>query len=226
MNPVERGDGQAGVDHPHPGAAPTPLLQVDDLCFAYPQRRVFAHWSAHFAAGVTALCGGEGSGKTTLLKLLCGDLGADGGRLSIAGVRLDQQPGDYRSQVFRTDPRSQALDQVTPQDWFASLRERYPRFDPVRCNVLLQRLSLQEHRHKPMFMLSTGSRRKVWLAAAGACSATVTLLDQPFDALDQASVAAVLALLHDASRDRARAWLVADYEPPPGLALAQSIDLG
>jgi energy-coupling factor transporter ATP-binding protein EcfA2 len=74
-------------------------------------------------------------------------------------------------------------------------------------------------------MLSTGSRRKVWLAAAFACGAPLTLLDEPFAALDQPSIRFVLSLLQAATTDPLRAWVLADYQAPPGLALACVLEL-
>ena len=76
-----------------------------------------------------------------------------------------------------------------------------------------------------MYMLSTGSKRKVWLAAAFAAGAALTLLDDPFAALDQPSIRFVLGLLKEAATDPERAWLLADYQAPPGLSLAAVIDL-
>jgi energy-coupling factor transporter ATP-binding protein EcfA2 len=74
-------------------------------------------------------------------------------------------------------------------------------------------------------MLSTGSKRKVWLAAALASGAAVTLLDEPFAALDQASINFVLELLADATEHPTRAWVMADYTAPEGVPLAAIIDL-
>ena len=74
-------------------------------------------------------------------------------------------------------------------------------------------------------MLSSGSRRKVWLAAAFASGAALTLVDEPFAALDQASIKVVGELLADAAGDSGRATVIAHYEAPPGLALAMTLDL-
>jgi energy-coupling factor transporter ATP-binding protein EcfA2 len=76
-----------------------------------------------------------------------------------------------------------------------------------------------------MYMLSTGSKRKVWVAAAFAAGAAHTLLDDPFAALDQPSIRFVLGLLQEVASDPMRAWLVADYQAPAGLSLASVIDL-
>ena len=85
---------------------------------------------------------------------------------------------------------------------------------------------LGPHLTKPGTMLSAGTRRKVWLAGAFASGAAVTLLDEPFAALDKASIGFVLELLDDAAASSTRAWVVADYEAPRGVPLAAEVDLG
>ena len=206
----------------------TPLaavLQVDGLCFNYPQRPLFTHWSASISPGVTLLRGDDGSGKTTLLRLLAGELPAQAGALQLKGVSLKEQPQAYRQQVFWADPRSESFDQMTPRGYFQSLPHQYPRFDTLLLDDLIEGLSLTPHLDKSLFMLSTGSKRKVWLAAAFASGAPLTLLDEPFAALDKASIGFVLELLEDAADHLARAWVMADYEAPDQVALAAIIDL-
>jgi energy-coupling factor transporter ATP-binding protein EcfA2 len=91
---------------------------------------------------------------------------------------------------------------------------------------LVAGLALTEHRAKRLFMLSTGSRRKVWLATAFASGAAVTLLDDPFAALDKPSIRFVTELLQEAAGHSTRAWVVTGYAAPAGVALAATLDLG
>jgi ABC-type multidrug transport system ATPase subunit len=175
---------------------------------------------------VTLLRGDDGSGKTTLLRMLAGDLAADSGVLAIKGVGLKETPADYRRQVFWMDQRSTQFDQITALQYFDSLRGQYPDLDAALLPKLAEGLALTPHLAKPLYMLSTGSKRKVWLAAAFASGAAVTLLDEPFAALDKASIGFVLELLQDAAQHATRAFVMAHYEAPPGVALAQVIELG
>jgi len=128
--------------------------------------------------------------------------------------------------VFWTDPKSTAFDQLTVAAYFNSLRPRYPQFDDRALADLIDVLSLSEHEHKPLYMLSAGSKRKVWLAAAFASGAAVTLLDEPFAALDMASINIVIERLAESARLSTRTWVLADYEAPRGVPLAVTIDLG
>lgn len=169
--------------------------------------------------------GGESSGKTTLLRLLAGELPTQAGDLQIGDLHLARHGDAYLRQVFRVDPRATDFDQITPLDYFQSLHRRYPAFDDQRAAELVEGLSLMEHRDKPLYMLSTGSKRKVWLAAAFASGAPVTLLDEPFAALDRNSIDFVKQLLRDAASHPTRAWVLADYEAPAGVPLAAIIDL-
>lgn len=208
-----------------PPASPV-LLQVDGLCFSYPQRVLFDHWSARMGPGVTLVHGGDGRGKTTLLRLLAGELAGAAGQLQVNRIDLARQPVAYRQQVFWADPRSEACDQMTARDYFASRPDSHPGFDLQALASLVDGWSLTPHLDKRLTMLSTGSRRKVWLAAAFASNAPVTLLDDPFAALDSASIGFLMTLLKQAASDSARAWILAHYEAPGGIALAATIDLG
>jgi ABC-type Mn2+/Zn2+ transport system ATPase subunit len=63
------------------------------------------------------------------------------------------------------------------------------------------------------------------LVAALASGATVTLLDQPFVSLDQASIGVLKSFLNEAAKDPCRAWVVADYEVPSGMTLTSWLQL-
>ena len=208
-----------------PSTADSITLQIDKLCFGYPQRTLFDNLSLTIGTGVTLLRGDDGSGKTTLLRLLSGDLQANSGDLSIHGVALHDQHTRYQSQVFWIDVRTPAYDQVTAEEYWRGVQAKHAAFDPQALPDLIVGLSLAEHAHKPLTMLSTGSRRKVWLAAAFAANAPVTLLDDPFAALDKPSIQYVLALLRDAATRLQRSIVIADYTAPPGVPLSAVIEL-
>jgi ABC-type multidrug transport system ATPase subunit len=206
------------------------VLDAQGIAFGYPQRPLFTDWSARIAPGVTLVRGGDGRGKTTLLRLLAGAQTAQAGQLRLqAGghsTALDQAPAAYRQQVFWVDPRDDGGDQLTPDDCFALIAQRHPGFQAELIDDLVEGLALAEHRAKRLFMLSTGSRRKVWLAAAFASGAAVTLLDDPFAALDKPSIRFVTELLQEAAGHSSRGWVVTGYAVPDGVTLAATIDLG
>lgn len=163
-------------------------------------------------AGLVAITGDEGTGKTRLLRQLAGDLTPPAGEtLPTGALWLDLAlPG---------------RDEDKPDAVWQSLRERCPGWDARLCESLVNALGLAPHRDKPLFMLSTGSRRKVALCGLLAAGAGVTCLDQPFAALDAASVRVLLDVLTEASRHRERTWLVADYVADPRLPWQRVVSL-
>ena len=207
---------------------PPAVLQVDGLCFDYPQRPLFNDLTVSIPGGVCLVLGGDGSGKTTLLRLLAGEVAAQAGSLQIKGVALSDDTTDYRQLVFWVDPRTSDHDHITAMQYFALQRVRYPAFlqaGSAHLAELVDGLSLAEQLEKPLYMLSTGSKRKVWLAAAFASGATVTLLDDPFAALDKPSISFVQHFLAEMADDTARSWVVAHYEVLQGVPLAKVIEL-
>lgn len=202
------------------------MLHLSHVSFAYPDCVVLRDFSAQLAPGVALVLGGDGCGKTTVQCLLAGETPADAGRLQLGGVYLNEQPEAYRRQVFWQDPRSTVHDALTVADYLQSVQRAYPGFDEALLADAVDGLSLEPHRHKNLFMLSTGSKRKVWIAAAMASGAKLTLLDGPFVSLDQASINFVFQLLTDAAQQSKRIWVVADYIAPYGLAATTLINLG
>ena len=204
------------------------VLTADGLSFRYrdPKVELFTKLSLILPPGVTLVQGGDGRGKSTLLRLLAGALPADAGALHLNGVSLKAQPEAYRTQLFWIEPRNTGFDQITPLQYFESLRAVYAGFDAAAAKQLAEGLGLEPHLHKQLFMLSTGSKRKVWLAAAFASGAQLLLLDEPFAALDAPSIAFIKRLLQDSSVHPGRAVVIADYESPEHVVLAGLVDLG
>jgi ABC-type multidrug transport system ATPase subunit len=156
--------------------------------------------------GLVAVTGDEGAGKTRLLRRLGDGEGADG-----AALWLDLSlPGH---------------DEQLPQQVWDALRQRCPQWDAPLQQELVEALGLGPHLGKQLFMLSTGSRRKVALVGLLASGATVTCLDQPFAALDAASARVIRDFLADAADHATRTWVVADYLADPRLPWRRHVAL-
>lgn len=204
--------------------AHAPILQVTGLQGGPADHPLFDHLDLCLSAGVCALTGDEGTGKTSLLRLLSGDLQPTAGE-----VRLLNEPSPLKlprpAAVFWNDLRLPQNDLDTPKQCWAALRLNLPAWSEAIQNDLVAALHMAPHLDKRLNMLSTGSRRKVGLVAALSSGATVTLLDQPFVSLDQASIAVLKSFLNEAAHHPGRAWVVADYEVPPGMKLTSLLQL-
>lgn len=167
-----------------------------------------------WTSGVSWVCGDEGKGKTTLLRLLAGNVQPTTGHV------VTPEGG-----VFWVDLQGPEHDATTVHACWDTLRAHYPRWNDDLLQDLAEELDMTQHLDKRLNMLSAGSRRKVMVVAALASGASVTLLDQPFAALDLASVRVIHEFLREAAEHPSRAWIVADYEAPTHLPLASVLNL-
>ena len=202
------------------------VLQVQRLSFTHAdQPALVSDWSTTISTGVTLLHGDTGSGKSTLLRLIAGNEPASAGRLTLAGAALDDDPAAYRRHVFWCDPATDAFDRVTARECTASLSAGDTAFDVTGWQALVERFALAPHIDKPMYMLSTGSKRKVWLAAALASGRPLTLLDEPTGGLDAPSIACLMDAVTRLAEHASRAVIVASSERLARVPLAGLIEL-
>ena len=152
--------------------------------------------------GLVAVTGDEGAGKTRLLR------------------RLGEHPG-----ALWLDLSLPGEDEHTPEQVWAALQQRCPQWNATLHEELVEALGLAPHLGKRLFMLSTGSRRKVALVALLVSGAAVTCLDQPFAALDAASARVVREFLSDMAEHASRSWVVADYTADARLAWRRVVAL-
>lgn len=190
------------------------VLHVEEMSFSYRDRRIFSSWSMEFKGGLTWLQGANGSGKSTLLKLLGGALTPQAGRLVAAGINSLEHPIGYRREVFWCGPGSIAFDHLLAAEYFGFLRGLYPRFDSYSLTAHVEGFGLSAHMNTPIRAMSTGTQRKVWLAAALVAGTAVVLLDEPLNALDIGSLDYARKALASNALGSSRAWLVASHGPP------------
>lgn len=196
------------------GPAPAPVLVATDLFFSYPDRHVLTGVSVGFGPGLTWLEGANGSGKSTLLRLLGGALDPLRGQRSVMGIDAARQPLDYRRQVFWCGPGAIALGHLRPAEYFGFLQGLYPRWDEAAAAGHVQGFGLAAQMDTLLQDLSTGTQRKVWLAAALAVGTAAVLLDEPLNALDAASLAHARQALARCHAQARQAWVVASHAPP------------
>ncbi len=145
--------------------------------------------------GLNAVTGDEGTGKTRLLREL----------------------SESSAEALWLELSLPGHDEETAQEVWAALQARCPKWNASLQADLTAALQLQDHLGKRLFMLSTGSRRKVALVGLLASGNAITCLDQPYAALDLGSVQVIREFLSDVAEHPSRAWVVADYEADTSL---------
>lgn len=199
----------SGLSPLHPPAArPPALLQAAGLSCQRGGRRLFEQLDLTLAAGdIVWLRGRNGCGKSSLLRVLAGLRPADSGRVQLrAALRFVGHSNALKDELSLLEGlRFQARWQGLPAE-DAVLMEALRRFE-------LDRLARRRYGQ-----LSQGQRRRAGLAAlalpqAGAC----WLLDEPFDALDDASIEGLLALMRNHAAGGG-ALLFTSHQALPALA--------
>lgn len=181
--------GGRGHRDPLPGS---PAVAVTDLHVRYDQasRPALARVSLEVACGErTALVGPNGAGKSTLLKAIAGLLVPHSGSIRLFGNRVGAchhrtaylpQRADLDWQFPLTVAELVMTGRYVHLGWL-----RRPRaHDHDHVATALQRLGLQGLRGRQIGELSGGQQQRVLLARALVQEASLFLLDEPLNAVD------------------------------------------
>ena len=192
------------------------MATAEQLTFGYPDRPLLRGLNVQIPPGLSLVRGDESAGKTTLLRLLAGELAPQAGSVKAPGG----------SSLCWVDVRDPALDPQVGRQWLQTMAHGYPLWSDEQLAGHIEAWDLEPHLHKPIYQLSTGTRRKLVMAAALASGAALTLLDEPLSGLDKPSIRHLQeALAEVAVQAPHRAVVVAHYEALPGVPWVQIIDL-
>lgn len=209
-------------------------IEVDDHCvtpcmaqalqvsFGYPGLMVAREVSHCWTAGLCLLQGDEGSGKTSWLKALAGQLALSRGMLHYP---LSEDGSLRASACFWKDPRQplgEAYGHMTVTSWVALQSAFYPNWSSQQFQLHVQGFGLEPHGYKPLQALSSGTLRKLWMAAGWASGAELVLIDEPLAALDKSSQCyvqqALAAMAQDLKRpEQPRCVIVAHWDAMDGV---------
>lgn len=200
-------------------------LSITSLSFTYPDQPLFDNLSISIPMGVTLIRCEESRGKSTLLRLLAGEIMPEHGTISLNGICSAKEKSLYQKQVFYTDPRCEDFDQISAMQYLTHIEKKHPDFDRARIPSLIDGLGLTAHQDKPLYMLSAGSKRKVWIAAAIASGAQITLIDDLTAALDRGSIEFITDQLILISKQRNRYFICSHYDTLERVPFTAVIDI-
>jgi manganese/zinc/iron transport system ATP- binding protein len=162
-----------------------------------------------------ALVGPNGAGKSTLLKAAVGLVPITQGRLNLLGgtFRGHRRRVAYLPQVGEIDWRFPVTVRrmvLTGRYVHLGWLRRPGRRDREQADAMLDRLGIADLDNRQIGQLSGGQRQRVLLARALAQEADLLLLDEPFNAVDEASRNVIRRMLDDL-RDEGRTVVFATH---------------
>ena len=173
-----------------------PAVLLNNLTVSYRQHPALHHISGSFAAGtLTAVVGPNGSGKSTLLKSIAGLLPVESGALAVAAPRECIAYLPQVAEIDRSFPIN-VRDCALLGCWGAT--GAWGAVDSAmlsKVDAALQAVGLEGFERRSIGSLSSGQLQRVMFARLLVQDAELILLDEPFNAIDTKTTAALLALV-------------------------------
>lgn len=207
-------------------SAHSPLLQIDDLSFAYGKSGLAVLHDVNLTLDPgewRLLCGDNGSGKTTLSRLLMGLLTPPRGTIwwqgkDAAKLKLYDLAEDI-GYVFQ-QPEHQFVAATVMEELLYGPRfqmrlkagEALPKEISERAEELLHRIGLSGRGQVSPYLLSGGEKRLLSAAAAMMLPKKLYILDEPTAGADYSGIIALAALCRRAVAEGASVILIT-HEP-------------
>ena len=172
------------------------MVTLDGLTVSYRRHPALHHISGQFAPGsLTAVVGPNGSGKSTLLKSIMALLPVSGGRVSVSAPRARIAYLPQLAEIDRGFPID-VRDCVLLGCWPAGGAWRgVGGAELARADAALHAVGLDGFGRRPIGSLSSGQLQRVLFARLLMQDAELILLDEPFNAMDSKTTAALLAVI-------------------------------
>jgi ABC-type multidrug transport system ATPase subunit len=179
------------------------VLTAVELSKRYSGRPVIDGWSYEWPKpGVHLIAGANGVGKSTLLGMLAGGLVPDAGEVWIGGVSLKARPARALSCLAYCPADCPVFPFLTGEEWLAFVGSVRGGWDTETLDQLTESFRLHAYLKTNFGHMSLGTARKFLLLGTVAAAADVLILDEPSNALDAASLAALQATLRRLAKTR------------------------
>jgi len=182
-------------------------LKVEHLYFRYPgqDRMLFSDLNLEIAAGERfGLFGPNGAGKTTLISLMTGLLSYERGDIWLLGNTIKSKRKEV-NKLFGFVPQTfsfyQELSPVANLEFFGAWSGLNKKEIKKRTNELMDIMSLQEVKNKPVEQFSEGMKRRVNLAIGIIHSPRILFLDEPTVGVDVQTRHGIIGYLKELNKN-------------------------
>ena len=148
------------------------------------------------SGGLLYVLGENGSGKSSLLRMLCGLLMPENGTVFWDSKPIKENAEDYLSNLTYIGHLNGLKDDLTAlENLVISARLAGNEVSESQALAALMAIGIERCANLPASVLSQGQKRRVALARLWLAKGKIWILDEPFAALDVASVAVLAARL-------------------------------
>ncbi len=175
-----------------------PLFSVHGLSCVRGDRTLFAGLSLTLDAGEALhVRGPNGLGKTTLLRALCGLSRPMRGEIRWRGERVSDLAEDFTAEVAYVGHLNGIQGELTASENLRLASHVFTRQNHAGLSEgeALERVGLRAQADRPARHLSQGQKRRLALARLLVLRRLLCVLDEPFTALDVASVVSLSSLI-------------------------------
>ena len=149
---------------------------------------------------VYGVVGNNGSGKTVLMKCICGFLPVTTGTIRVFGKEIGRDV-DFPESLGVIIETPGFLTQYTGVKNLEILADMKRMISKADIRLILKKVGLDPDMKKPVGKYSLGQRQRLGFAQAFMENPDVLILDEPFNAMDKASMEEVHDLLQQFKRD-------------------------
>ena len=170
-------------------------LQIEHLKKIYGKREVVKDISFSMQGGqIIGLLGPNGAGKTTTFYMIVGFIANSGGKISVNGIDITDQPMYKRARmgISYLPQEPSIFRKLSVRDNIRLVVESRTDIDKKRkeeiTNGLIKSFGLTQIEKQKGYTLSGGERRRTEIARCLATSPKFLLLDEPFAGIDPKAV--------------------------------------
>ena len=162
-------------------------LEIINISKSFGEKRIYQNISYLFEIGSYSIVGANGSGKTVLIEMLAGVSLQDSGEIYLRGVG-DSQSQHYKQSLTYVPGKPSFFPDATGNDFLSfisSVKKSKKSNDFI--DSLIDGFKLAPHLDTKFKDMSLGTQKKLFLATIALGDSQLIIMDEPTNALDDAS---------------------------------------
>ncbi len=164
------------------------MLHIEHFSKSYGTKKAVDDLSLSIAPGETyGFIGHNGAGKTTTLKACCGILQGDGGRITVGGLSMQDDPLGCKHLMAYIPDNPDLYDFLSGIKYLNFVADVYgvpADLRAERIRLYADRFELTKDLASPISAYSHGMKQKLAIVAAWLHSPRLIIMDEPFVGLD------------------------------------------